>query len=118
MKRLLLVVLIVLVSVGTAMANPFLICDPQAGVTHYKITGPAWVANLAPVYPNVAGSITAQADGSIRTDVVGADLGTNNITVAACIYDEVWGEQCSSYVPFAFVRPSPASIPQAIRLQK
>src|SRR5574343_1237701 len=117
MKALLSVLIVLLVS-GVALAGPFLICNPQEGVTHYKITGPEWVANLTPVYPNISGAITAQADGSIRTDVSIANLGTNNITVAACIYDDVWGEQCSSYVPFAFVRPSPASTPQAIRLQK
>lgn len=108
MKKLILAVLIVLVSVGTAMANPFLICDPQAGVTYYRMTGPAWMPT----------QYTAEVDGSIHMDVSPAIVGTTNMTIAACKDDAVWGEQCSSYVPFAFDRPSAASIPLNIRLQK
>jgi len=119
MKKLLLTVLVFVFSVGLAFAGPFLVCDPQAGVTHYKITGPAWVANLLPVYSNGgATGIAAQTDGSIRTDVAGALVGTNNITVAACNDDPVWGEACSEYVPFAFDRPSGPAIPGATRLVK
>jgi hypothetical protein len=117
MKKSFLTVLIFVCLVGLASAEPFLLCDPQAGVTHYKITGPAWVANLSPVYSNgTATGITAQADGSIRTNVSEALVGTNNITVAACNDDPLWGEACSDYVPFAFERPPAAATPTAIRL--
>ena len=110
MKRIilwLLVVLIaVLVGVSISYAAPFLVCDPQTEVTLYKLTGPAWV----PV------SVTAQPDGSIRMDVASSTVGSNSLTVAACKTDAVWGELCSSFVPFAFTRPSAVAPPANIRL--
>lgn len=57
------------------MAAPFMVCDPQSGVTHYKLTGPAWLPT----------NVTAQTDGSLRVDVAGAVVGvTNSITIQAC----------------------------------
>lgn len=87
-------------------AAPFLICDPQGGVTTYKLTGPPWVPVTVP----------AQADGSIKMDVTAATVGANALTVAACIVDPIWGEACSVYVPFEFSRPSSPVIPGGIRL--
>ena len=90
-------------------AAPFMVCDPQAGVTHYKLTGPAWV----PV------SVTAQADGSVKMDVAGASTGSNALTVKACKQDSLWGELCSDpATPFSFVRPSAAASPANIGLSK
>lgn len=100
MKTLLSIALIFIAT--TVFATPFLVSDPQTGVTSYQLTG--WSET----------TVTAQADGSLRMDVGSAVQGTTyNLTIAAC---NVWG--CSSTVPFAFVRTSPASIPQAIRLLK
>ncbi len=93
---------------GLAAASPFLVCDPQAGVTHYQLTGPAWIAN----------PVAAQADGSIRMDVAPSAIGTTSLTVKACKTDAVWGESCSDAVPFAYDRPSPAATPDRLRLQK
>ena len=111
MKRLILwlavILIAVLVGVSISYASPFLVCDPQTGVTDYKLTGPAWV----PV------SVPAQPDGSIRMDVSGATVGSNSLTVAACKQDATWGELCSSFVPFVFTRPSAAAPPANIRLQ-
>ena len=88
-------------------ASPFLVCDAQVGVTHYKLTGPAWV----PV------SVTAQADGSIKMDVAGASVGNNALTVKSCKQDALWGELCSDpATPFSFARPSPAVAPVNIKL--
>jgi hypothetical protein len=89
-----------LIFVGIGWASPSLICDPQTGVDHYKLTGPAWVPT----------SVIAQADGSIKMDCSSAMVGTTNLTVAACKNDPIWGEQCSVFVPFSFTRPgSPVS---------
>ena len=111
MKRLILwlsvVLIAVLVGVSISYAAPFLVCDSQAEVTLYKLTGPAWV----PV------SVVAQPDGSIRMDVATATVGSNSLTVAACKSDPVWGELCSPFVPFSFPRPSAAAPPANIRLQ-
>ena len=89
-------------------ATPFLVCDPQAGVTHYRLTGPSWVPAQVP----------AQPDGSIRMDVSGANVGSNSLTVRACKTDDIWGELCSDAVPFDFIRPSGAANPANLRLSK
>ena len=111
MKRIILwlsvVLITVLVGVSISYAAPFLSCDPQTGVTLYKLTGPVWV----PV------SVPAQPDGSIRMDVASATVGSNSLTVAACRADAVWGELCSTTTPFLFTRPSAAAPPTNIRLQ-
>lgn len=102
MKRLIIFAIIPWMFVAAvAFASPFLICDPQAGVTHYKVTGPSWISTTVP----------AQPDGSIKMDVAAAITGVNALTVAACI--GVW---CSDAVPFEFTRPAPPAITKAIRL--
>lgn len=98
MKKLIIIILLI---PSLLSAAPFLVCDSQTGVTSYKLTGPAWVP----------ASVSAQPDGSIRMDVAAAGSGSTSLTVAACITDAIWGEVCSSTVPFVFVRPgSPAII--------
>jgi hypothetical protein len=104
--KYLFAVLAVLAMAGVASAAPFLVCDPQAGVTSYQLTGPSWVP----------ASVSAQTDGSIRMDVAGATVGSNALTVKACKTDSVWGVQCSTAVPFAFVRPSAPVVPSGIGL--
>ena len=94
MKRI-LVLLMVLFST-TAFAAPFLVCDPQAGVTHYKLTGPAWVPATS----------TALPDGSIKMDVAASIVGANALTVTACITDAIWGERCSTPANFSYTRPA------------
>jgi hypothetical protein len=95
MKTLLSIALIFIAT--TVFASPFLICDTppvSEGVTHYKITG--W-------------SLT-QTPAPLHMDVASASVGTTKLTVAACRTD-VWGEQCSVYVPFDLVRPAPPNAP-------
>lgn len=106
MKRIVLIVMTMMIIPVSVYATPFLVCDPQAGVTHYKFTGPAWIPATTP----------AQTDGSLKLDIVGATVGANSLTVAACRQDAVWGELCSSTVPFSFTRPSPPTIPANIKL--
>lgn len=92
-----------------APCAPFLVCDPQAGVTSYKLTGPAWVLIM----------VTAQPDGSIKMDVSTAIIGNNSLTVAACFDDPIWGELCSTPpTPFTFTRPAPAGVPVNTKLIK
>ncbi len=89
-------------------ASPFLVCDPQIGVTYYKLTGPLWVTGI----------VQAQADGSINMDVSVAIIRNNPLTVAACKDDPLWGEMCSNAVPFAFTRPASPVGPVGIGLKK
>jgi hypothetical protein len=97
MKTLLSIALILITS--TVFATPFLVSDPQSGVTSYQLTG--WSET----------NVVAQADGSLRMDVGSAVQGTTyNLTIAAC---NVWG--CSSTVPFAFGKQLP-NAPSQLRL--
>ena len=106
MKKLILIVLAIVFLATPAFAGPFLVCDPQTGVTFYKLTGPAWVT----------GTVIAEADGSIRMDVSAAIVGNNSLTVAACKDDPVWGELCSVAVPFEFIRPASPGNPLNLKL--
>lgn len=107
MKVIMLAVILVLALVGTASANPFIVCDPQTGVTHYKATGPAWVP---------ATNIPAQADGSLKMDIATSPVGTSNMTFSACMGDPMWGELCSSTTPFSFTRPGKPTLPVGVKL--
>lgn len=109
MKRIFLTVVMMLFA-SAAAAAPFLVCDPpEAGgatITNYQLTGGAWVP----------ASVPAQADGSIKLDLVNATTGTNSMTVKACgVADEVW-EECSDPVPFSFTRPSAPKLPKTLKL--
>ena len=109
MKRIILITLSILLSSTVAMAAPFIVCDPQTGVQYYKVTGPAWTTS----------PVTAQADGSIKVDVATSTVGVNSLTFAACRGDAIWGEACSTFVPFVFTRPvAPVAptLPANIRL--
>lgn len=92
MKKLLIVIAVLLFATS-ASAAPFLVCDPQAGVVGYEITGLG-----EPV------SFVAQADGSLKYDLASIQSGTYNLTVAAC---NMWG--CSAATaadPFTKAVPS------------
>jgi hypothetical protein len=92
MKTLLSIALILIAT--TVFASPFLVSDPQSGVTSYQLTG--WSET----------NVVAQADGSLRMDVGSAVQGTTyNLTIAAC---NVWG--CSVTVPFAFGKQLPSAV--------
>lgn len=105
MKKLFLVIAILLIA-SPVWANPFIVCDPQAGVTHYKVAGAAWVS----------ASVPAQADGSLKMDVSAAPVGSSSLTFKACIVDPIWGEQCSVTAPFTFTRPGVPTVPAAVKL--
>ena len=110
MKKILLIVLamaFMVLMAGSVFAAPFLVCDPQTGVTSYQLTGPSWVPATAP----------AQPDGSIKLDVATAVIGVNSLTVKACNVDPIWGVTCSDAVPFVFTRPASSSSPVNMRLQ-
>jgi hypothetical protein len=97
---------LLLTFVGNVYATPFIVCNPQAGVQFYKITGdPFWTAN-----------VTAQTDGSIKTDIAGISSGSHSINVAACITDTSFGEVCSATAPFTFVKPAGPTAPVNLRL--
>lgn len=108
MKKLILIILGMVFWVVPVFASPFLVCDPQTGVTSYQLTGPSWL----PTIP-----VPAQADGSIKLDVATASVGANSLTVKACKDDPTWGVMCSDAVPFVFTRPASPSSPANTKLQ-
>jgi hypothetical protein len=81
----------------TVFGSPFLVCDPQAGVTHYEMTGMPWTPTAL---------IPAETNGSIRYDVSASTVGANTIQLKACRVDTLWGQVCSTATPFTFTRPS------------
>ena len=56
----LVIILLALIAAARAQAAPFLICDPQAGVTHYRLQWEGFPEQVVP----------AQADGSLKYDLV------------------------------------------------
>lgn len=86
-------------------------CDPQAGVTHYKISNMGAASTTS----------TAIADGSLRHDLASLAPGSYNIGVAACSGETgtVW-EACSTESPFQFVKPNLIApmIPGNLKLTK
>jgi hypothetical protein len=95
MKKILLVAVLLLMATS-AYATPYLMCDPQAGITSYKVTG----------LPFVTADVPAQADGSLKVDVAPSSVGVNAITISACKEDALWGKSCSASSPFSYTRPS------------
>lgn len=106
MKKIFFSVSCVLMFVAIANAGPYLVCDPQEGVTSYNVTGQTFTDVIQP----------AQADGSIRMDVANAPNGDTALVINACKDDSTWGRLCSTTVPFTLSRPAPPSAPKAPRL--
>jgi hypothetical protein len=105
MKKLLVIGLILLFPT-VCFAAPFIVCDPQTGVTTYQLTGPVWVPT----------SINALTDGSLRLDVSPSAVGSTTIGVKACKVDAVWGTLCSTEVPFTYTRPVAPTTPGNTKL--
>lgn len=105
MKKLFATLFLVLMA-SAAWANPFIVCDPQTGITHYKVTGAAWIVSPVP----------AQTDGSIKIDISTAPVGTSNLNFSACLSDSMWGELCSVTAPFSFIRPGIPATPTGVKL--
>jgi len=102
--RRVLFTLFVLFIATSAFAQPYLVCDPQAGVVRYEI------ANLGLLSST---TIPAQTDGSIKYDIATLAVGTYTIAVRAC--NDLWG--CSVPANFTFSRPAVAA-PVNIKLLK
>ena len=110
MKKLLCILIFCLIpclAYSLVSASPFIVCDPQAGVTEYRVTGAEWVPTAG---------LPAEADGSIKMDVSMAPVGQSSLFFQACNVDPVWGVQCSISSPFGFSRPTTPALPATLRL--
>lgn len=93
MKKIALIFIILLFA-AVAHATPYLVCDPQDGVTGYEI-----VDNGNPVVV-----VDAQADGSLRYDLAEIAKGEHSYSVKAC---NMWG--CSEASGIVIIK----TVPQA-----
>jgi hypothetical protein len=91
---LILAALITLGIVAVCLAAPFLVCDPQATVTSYTISGDT----------ELNGTVTAQADGSLRKDLAGISAKSHTISVTC---SSLWGT--STATPFTFTSGVPTA---------
>ena len=110
MKTLLILLLLIPVLAG---AEPFLVCDPQADVTQYRLE---WAGGATE-------DVNAEADGSIRYDVVSVAVGDNSGNIYAGKPYEIDGVPQEGYEwsdpsPFVLGRPSKPSSVTNIRLIK
>ena len=111
MKKLLiyLVLFLLVAFVSSALAGPFLVCDPQDGVTHYKIsTG------------EVNQVVAAEADGSLKYDLSNIEPGTLSRELRAGATYDLDGEaseaiEWSTPVPFVLKKPL-VSLPTGLSL--
>jgi hypothetical protein len=101
----------------TAMASPFLVCDP------YPV-GALQPTEFRIIYGTATVTSAAQtmADGSRRLnwDLGVLVPGTYNVTVTAVAVDPTWGTVESTPAPFTFTKPAQAAItpPANLRLLK
>ncbi len=98
-KSLVCLVIFLLVFSSMALAGPFLVCDPQEGVTHYKIsTG------------DVKQVVAAEADGSLKYDLSQIDPGALSRELRAGSTYDLDGEpsivfEWSDPLPFVLKKP-------------
>jgi hypothetical protein len=89
-----LAALIILGIVAVCLASPWLVSDPQATVTSYTISGDT----------ELNGTVTAQADGSLRKDLAGISAKSHTISVTC---SNSWGT--STATPFTFTSGVPSA---------
>ena len=102
MKSLLIAALVLLFA-ATAHATPYLVCDPQEGVTGYEIVDNG----------NPAITIDAQADGSLRYDLAEIAKGEHSYAVKAC---SMWG--CSESSGIVIIKTVPVAPVLKIEIEK
>ena len=73
MRKILLILLMILFPVW-AWAGPFLVCDPQTGITHYEVT-----------VDGNSGIVDAQSDTTLAYDLAPLPIGVHNFEVKAMI---------------------------------
>lgn len=106
MKRITLAAALIL-CVGThAYASPFLVCDPQAGVEHYEVTG----------LPGDNSNVLPDATGAYGFKLDLATLAEGNYTVKARACN-IRGCSAESS-PFVFEYPRLLTDPRNYRLSK
>jgi len=103
-KLFILILMMFALFVGNAWAGPFLVCDPQTGIATYEVE-----IKLGTGTPSVQTGIPAQADGSLKLDLVSLTQ-SGNYTFRAKSCNAEWG--CSEWSsPFSATKPgSPGNV--------
>lgn len=94
----------------SAIAAPFLVCDPQADVDYYVVTGLPAPIDGSHVAPDSTGTFGFKLD--LGTLPVG---GPYAIKAKAC--NNAWGCSADS-LPFVFTRPAALTTPADVRLSR
>lgn len=109
MKKIIFILAFLCVG-ATAHAAPFLVCDPQANVDYYVITGLPAPIDGSRVIPDQTGTFGFRLD--LGTLPVG---GPYTVRAKAC--NTVWGCSADSS-PFVFSRPAQLGVPVGTRLSQ
>lgn len=91
-KSIFMALLFGLMLASTAYATPYLVCDPQTGVTDYQIVDGT----------NATVTVAAQTDGSLRRDLADITNGEHSYQVKAC---NMWG--CSEASGIVIIKTVP-----------
>jgi hypothetical protein len=90
--------------VANAHASPFLVCDPQTGVTHYVVTIDG-VTDTVPAFDLGDGTVM------LKYDLASLGDGEHNCQVKS---KNIWGESVA--VPFVFTKAA-AVVPGRLRIE-
>jgi hypothetical protein len=82
MKKLILIILAIPFLASISYASPFLVCDPQTGVTKYEIE----------VNGTILGQFNAETDGSAKVDLAGYSSGSYSFRLRAMGTDNWWSD--------------------------
>jgi hypothetical protein len=109
--RLLILLSIVLLTATVLYADPFLTCDPQFGVTKYKLT-----------IDTIESLSDANADGSAWHDLINIPAGDHDAILAAGKHWTIDGVlqpsiEWSDPSPFVLGRPDVSQLPTNISLR-
>lgn len=107
-KALSIIVIAMILCIGsTAFAAPFLVCDPQAGVEYYVVTGLPAAIDASRIPPDASGTF------GFKLDLGPLAVGSYTVKAKACA--GVWGCSADSS-PFVFTKPALSTAPVNVRL--
>lgn len=107
-------ILIILISATTAIASPWLACDPYP-TTEIQ---PHYFYLVIDAGAPIKCTHTVDPQAWKIYDLANIPVGNHSSTLTACINDPQWGEACSAPTPFDFARPQGPKGPTGIKLLK
>ena len=105
MKKLFIIAMLTLLFAGQAFANPFLVCDPQAGVEEYQLLIDGVVIDSDPSDSDID-TFPAQLDGSALIELSQFNLPDGEHTYILVAMN-AWGQATSD--PFVNFKIVPVS---------